>query len=49
MIIAAYIFSVILIVIGVVWYRREPVSAGYPALLLVIMGIFGIVATWSLS
>lgn len=34
----------ILIVIGALWWWREPVSAGYPGSFLVLMGTLGIVA-----
>ena len=42
--IAALAFAISLIVLGVIWYRSNPVSAGRPGSLLVLMGALGIVA-----
>lgn len=34
------------IIIGIAWYRSDPVSAGRPGSLLVLMGALGIGAVW---
>lgn len=39
-------FSLATVVIGILWYRSDPVSAGYPGSFLVMMGIAGIGVTW---
>ncbi len=41
------IFGLSLIAIGLPWYRSDPVSAGRPAFLFVLMGIvFGTAQWW---
>lgn len=47
--IAFAIFCLVLTVLGIAWYRSDPVSAGRPGSLLVIVGILGIGAAWWVS
>ena len=43
------VFGIALILLGVFWYRSDPVSAGRPGSLLVIVGLGFVGGAWWMS